>query len=56
MGHIPRQQFLDAIHRMIGDVLEYLVLVAMRVDVIKFATFRETINDCCALTTSVESE
>src|SRR5882672_9375429 len=56
IGHIPRQQLLDAIDRMIGDALEYVVQIALRVDVIKFATFHETINDRRTLTAGVGSE
>ncbi len=56
IDHIPRQQFLDAIDRMIGDALEDVMKIPLRVDVIEFATFHETINDRRALTAAVGSE
>ena len=34
IGKIPRQQLLDAIDRMIGDALEDIVQVTLRIDVI----------------------
>jgi hypothetical protein len=35
--YIPRQQLLDAIDRIVGDALEYVMKIALRVDVIEFA-------------------
>jgi hypothetical protein len=37
-GDIPRQQLLDAIDRMIGDALEDVMEVPLRVDVVEFAS------------------
>jgi len=34
IGKIPRQQLLDAIDRMVGDALEDIVQVALRIDVV----------------------
>jgi len=33
--HIPGQEILDAIDRMVGDPLEYVVQIALRIDVIE---------------------
>jgi hypothetical protein len=50
---VPREQLLNAIDRMIGDALEYVLEIALRIDAIKFATFDDSINDRGALTAGV---
>ena len=56
IDHIPRQQLIDAVDRMIRDALEDVMEITLRVDVIEFTSFHETINDRCALTAAVGSE
>jgi hypothetical protein len=36
--HVPGQQLLDAIDRMIGNALEYVMKVPLRIDVVEFAS------------------
>ncbi len=50
---IPRQQFIHAIDWMVGDALENVLQIAVRVDVIQLTCFNQTIGDRCALTTGV---
>jgi hypothetical protein len=56
IDHIPRQQLVDATDRMIGDAHEYAMQIALRVDVVEFAGFHETVNDRRALTAAVGFE
>jgi hypothetical protein len=36
--YIPGQELLDAIDRMVGDPLEYVVQIALRIDVVELAS------------------
>lgn len=45
-GNILRQQFVDAIDRMIGDALKHVVQVTLRIHVVEFVTFHMTVNNC----------
>src|ERR1700756_2340081 len=56
ISDIPRQQLLDAIDRMIGNALEYVMQIALRVDLIELAGFNKTVNDRCTLAAAVRSE
>lgn len=44
---------LQAIDRMIGNALENVLQIALRIDVIQLTSFNEAIGDRCALTTGV---
>jgi hypothetical protein len=37
VGHVPRQQFLDPVDRVLSDALQNVFEVALRIDVIELA-------------------
>src|SRR4030081_2060952 len=56
VDNIPGQQILDASDRMVGDPLEYVVQIALRIDVIELTALDQTIDNRRALATAVRSE
>ena len=50
---VPRQQILHPVDWMIGNALENILQIALRIDVIQLTSFNEAIGDGCALTTGV---
>ena len=56
VSHIPGQEILDAIDRMVGDPLEYVVQIALRINVVELAGLDETVDDRRTITTAVGSK
>jgi len=54
--YVPGQQVFDAVDRMIGNPLQNVMQIPLRINVIEFATFDKGIDDRRALTTGVGSE
>ena len=52
-GNIPRQQFVNAIDRMIGNAFKHVVQVALRIDVIELTALDETVDNRRTLTAAI---
>ena len=43
-GEIPRQQFLDTVHRMIGDALQDVAQIEFRIETVEFGRAEQAVN------------
>lgn len=55
-AEVPRQQFLDAVDRMIGDALEHVAQIRLGVQPIEFGRLHQAVDRRGALATGVGAE
>lgn len=52
-GRVPGQEVGDAIDRMVGDALEHVVQICLRIQALEFSRLDQVVNDCRPLASSV---
>jgi hypothetical protein len=52
-GQVPRQKFLNTVHRVIGDALQDMSQIELRIEMVEFGRAEQAVNSRCAFAAGI---